>query len=160
MHPALRRFFPLLGQLDGYDRANLRSDVTAGLTTAVMLIPQAMAYAMLAGLDPIIGLYASTVPLAVYGLLGVLAIPLNYFAIELFGGAAMHPENLERDSLGAGMRAPFALAVLTGLVAYWHLLLLRADVERLRAHAAGADSDWLAEVGSGSQQASQGPSPG
>jgi len=35
-----------------------------------MLVPQAMAYAMLAGLDPIVGLYASTIPLAIYGLLG------------------------------------------------------------------------------------------
>jgi SulP family sulfate permease len=49
---------------------DLRRDLSAGLTTAVMLVPQAMAYALLAGLDPIVGLYASTVPLALYGLLG------------------------------------------------------------------------------------------
>ena len=47
---------------------------------------------------------------AVYGIVGVLAVPLNYFAIDLFGGAAMHPENLERGSLGAGMGWPFAPA--------------------------------------------------
>lgn len=70
MKAALRRYIPLLGQLDGYDRTTLRNDATAGLTTAIMLIPQGMAYALLAGLDPIIGLYASTVPLAIYGLLG------------------------------------------------------------------------------------------
>lgn len=75
---------------------------------------------------------------AVYGILGALAIPLNYFAIKLFGGAAMHPENLERGSLGAGMRWPFALCVLTGLVALWHLVLVRADLERLRAGAPAA----------------------
>lgn len=51
-------------------REDLRADLVAGLTTAVMLIPQAMAYAMLAGLPPIVGLYASTVPLVVYALLG------------------------------------------------------------------------------------------
>ncbi|MCA9704744.1 MAG: solute carrier family 26 protein [Myxococcales bacterium] len=51
-------------------REDLRGDLVAGLTTAVMLIPQAMAYAMLAGLPPIVGLYASTVPLVVYALLG------------------------------------------------------------------------------------------
>ncbi|HHH28318.1 MAG TPA: solute carrier 26 family protein, partial [Polyangiaceae bacterium] len=54
----------------GYDRATFRSDLLAGLTTAVMLIPQAMGYAMLAGLPPIIGLYASLLPLVVYALFG------------------------------------------------------------------------------------------
>ena len=71
MRPTLERYVPLLGQLgDDYAQNGLRGDLTAGLTTAIMLIPQAMAYAMLAGLEPIIGLYASTVPLFVYGLLG------------------------------------------------------------------------------------------
>ena len=72
---------------------------------------------------------------AVYGLLALLAIPLNYYAIDLFGGAAMHPENLESDSLGVGMRAPFAAGVVTGLVALWHLVALREDLERRRAEA-------------------------
>jgi heme exporter protein C len=69
---------------------------------------------------------------AVYGVAGALAIPLNYYAIEIFGGAAMHPDNLERRSLGAGMGWPFLLGVLTGLAAYLHLVLLRADLESLR----------------------------
>lgn len=57
--------------------STLRGDLTAGLTTAVMLIPQAMAYAILAGLPPIVGLYASAVPLVAYALVGsspVLAV--------------------------------------------------------------------------------------
>ncbi len=65
---------------------------------------------------------------AVYGILGVFAVPFNYFAIDLFGGAAMHPDNLERDSLGAGMGWPFALAVGSGIGVFVHLLLLRIDV--------------------------------
>ncbi len=72
---------------------------------------------------------------AVYGILGVFAVPLNYFAIDLFGGAAMHPENLERGSLGAGMGWPFALAVGSGIGVFVHLLLLRIDVGA-RRHAA------------------------
>lgn len=56
--------------LSTYERAWLRQDVAAGLTTAVMLVPQAMAYAMLAGLPPIVGLYASTIPLVAYALMG------------------------------------------------------------------------------------------
>jgi heme exporter protein C len=70
---------------------------------------------------------------AVYGLLGMLVIPLNYFAIEMFGGAAMHPENLESDSLGKGIALPFAMSVVTGLVALWHLVLVRADIEHRQA---------------------------
>ena len=76
---------------------------------------------------------------AVYGIAGVLAIPLNYFAIELFGGAAMHPDNLERGSLGAGMGWPFAVGVFAGLAAWFHLLLLRTDLESLRADAVQSD---------------------
>ena len=70
---------------------------------------------------------------AVYGLAGTVAIPLNYYAIQLFGGTAMHPENLERGSLGAGMGWPFAMSVLTGLAAFAHLLLLRFDLARREA---------------------------
>ena len=69
---------------------------------------------------------------AVYGIAGLAAVPLNYFAIELFGGAAMHPDNLERDSLGAGMGWPFALGAATSLAAFVHLVLLRVDLERRR----------------------------
>lgn len=51
-------------------RDGLRDDLVAGSTIAVMLVPQAMAYAMLAGLSPVVGLYASTLPLVAYALLG------------------------------------------------------------------------------------------
>ena len=54
-----KKHLPLFALLSGnYTREDLRGDLVAGLTTAVMLIPQGMAYAMLAGLPPIVGLYA------------------------------------------------------------------------------------------------------
>lgn len=59
-----------LDWLKDYRRQDLSGDLAAGLTVAVMLIPQGMAYAMLAGLPPVVGLYASTVPLIVYALFG------------------------------------------------------------------------------------------
>lgn len=66
-----KKHVPLIGALaSGYKKDDLRGDLLAGLTTAVMLIPQGMAYAMLAGLPPIVGLYASLLPLAVYALFG------------------------------------------------------------------------------------------
>ncbi|PKN56154.1 MAG: sodium-independent anion transporter [Deltaproteobacteria bacterium HGW-Deltaproteobacteria-14] len=66
----LRQILPLFASLRGYDRGAFGSDAMAGLTTAIMLVPQAMAYAMLAGLPPEVGLYASMLPLVAYALLG------------------------------------------------------------------------------------------
>jgi len=78
---------------------------------------------------------------AVYGIAGVLAIPLNYFAIDLFGGRAIHPENLGRGSLGAGMGLPFALGLVTALLAFFHLLARRLELEGLRARNACAEAE-------------------
>lgn len=68
--PALERLLPIVGWLKRYDRSDLPGDLIAGLVTAVMLVPQGMAYALLAGLPPVVGLYAATVPLIVYALFG------------------------------------------------------------------------------------------
>lgn len=69
---------------------------------------------------------------AVYGIAGLAVIPLNYFAIDLAGGRAIHPENLGEGSLGAGMRAPFWVGVLTALLAFADLLVRRVEVAALR----------------------------
>lgn len=66
----LRQFLPALDWLPKYRSTDLKGDLAAGLTVGVMLIPQGMAYAMIAGLPPIYGLYASTIPLIIYALLG------------------------------------------------------------------------------------------
>jgi SulP family sulfate permease len=66
------RAFPFRKWLQGYNFAILRIDAMAGLTVAVVLIPQAMAYAMLAGLPPIYGLYAAAVTPLIGALWGSL----------------------------------------------------------------------------------------
>ena len=66
----LRRWLPIVSQLEGYDRHQLRADLSAGVTVGVMLIPQGMAYALIAGVPPVYGLSASLVPLVVYALIG------------------------------------------------------------------------------------------
>lgn len=70
---------------------------------------------------------------AVYGIVGLAAVPLNYVAIDLFGSRAIHPENLGRSSLGVGMRLPFVLGIATVLVSFGWLLLVRLEVGALRA---------------------------
>jgi sulfate permease, SulP family len=66
----LKKLFPGLEWMLTYQKHDLRGDLSAGLIVAIMLIPQGMAYAMLAGLPPVIGLYASTIPLLIYALFG------------------------------------------------------------------------------------------
>lgn len=58
--------FPGLSQLLNYKRKDLSGDLGAGVIVGVMLIPQGMAYAMLTGVHPVMGLYAVTIPLLVY----------------------------------------------------------------------------------------------
>ena len=73
---------------------------------------------------------------AVYGVAGTALIPLNYFVIELAGGRSVHPENLQRGSLGAGMGWPFAIANVAAFLAFVWLVALRWEVEARRARAA------------------------
>lgn len=61
---------PIARWLPAYRAADLRGDLVAGTTTAAMLVPQSMAYALLAGLPPIVGLYAAMAPPAIYAVFG------------------------------------------------------------------------------------------
>ena len=65
-----RASVPILGWLQGYQAAWLRPDVIAGLVTAAVVIPKAMAYATVAGLPVQVGLYTAFLPMLVYALLG------------------------------------------------------------------------------------------
>lgn len=66
----IKSIFPILDWLPNYKKQHLRGDINAGLTVGIMLIPQGMAYAMLAGLPPIYGLYTAIVLLLVYAIFG------------------------------------------------------------------------------------------
>lgn len=66
----IKELFPIAAWLPQYGGGELRGDVAAGLTVGVMLIPQGVAYAAIAGMPPVYGLYAAVVPLLVYPLLG------------------------------------------------------------------------------------------
>ena len=66
----LAKFVPIMSWAPRYERSDLRGDLAAGVTVGAMLVPQAMAYALLAGLPPAVGLYAATIPVIVYALFG------------------------------------------------------------------------------------------
>jgi SulP family sulfate permease len=66
----LNRLLPILDWSGTYGKVELRNEVSAGITVAALLVPQGIAYALLAGLPPVMGLYASILPMMVYALTG------------------------------------------------------------------------------------------
>ncbi|RTE52712.1 sulfate permease [Arenibacter aquaticus] len=66
----MRRFLPFLDWLPKYNKKLFRKDLAAGMTVGIILIPQGMAYAMIAGLPPVYGLYAALFPVIIYAFLG------------------------------------------------------------------------------------------
>jgi len=120
MPSALNRFLPITAWGPHYQRSDLRGDVSAGLTIAAMLIPQAMAYALLAGLPPIIGLYAATIPVIVYALLGSSGqLAVGPVAIvSLLTATALAP--LAEQGTATYLQAAAILAVMVGVL---HVIL-------------------------------------
>ena len=69
-HSMLKKVIPIFQWLPEYKKSYFSGDLVAGLTVGVMLIPQGMAYAMIAGLPPVFGLYASLIPQVIYAIMG------------------------------------------------------------------------------------------
>jgi len=78
---------------------------------------------------------------SIYGVVGVVLIPLNYYIIEIFDKRSMHPENLSRGGLGEGMGLPFLMGNLALFFAFVYLVLLRWEVEGLRAVRAQREAE-------------------
>ncbi len=113
---SLARVLPIIDWLPGYGRSQLASDGMAGLIVAIMLAPQGMAYALLAGLPPEVGLYASIVPLVVYGLLGSSrALAVGPVAIVSLMVATTLGEIAESGSTGY-LAGAILLAFLSGAI--------------------------------------------
>lgn len=66
----LQKFIPILEWLPKYNRSQFKSDFSAGITVSIILIPQGIAYALIAGLPPIYGLYCALIPQIVYAVFG------------------------------------------------------------------------------------------
>ncbi|MBK7477939.1 MAG: solute carrier family 26 protein [Haliscomenobacter sp.] len=112
----IKQFVPALEWLPKYTKKQFSGDLSAGLTVGVMLIPQGMAYSMLAGLDPIYGLYAVTLPLMAYAFLGTsrqLAVgPVAMVALLTASGIG----GLAEAGSGHYVQLAFGLALLAGVI--------------------------------------------
>ncbi len=119
VNPWLRRCrqaLPLCADLRTLDRQGLIQDLLAGTITAILLIPQALAYALLAGLPPEVGLYASIVPPLIYALLGTsrtLAVGPVAVAAVMVAAALTPYAGGDADKYLTGA---MILSVLTGLI--------------------------------------------
>ena len=106
----------MLQWLRHYRRGQLPGDVSAGLVVAMMMIPQGMAYALVAGLPPVVGIYASIAPPLVYALFGSsMTQSVGPMAIvSLMTGAVIAP----LAAAGSGLYTVLAaqLALISGLV--------------------------------------------
>ena len=66
----MKEYFPILKWGPRLSKKGIKNDFIAGITVGIMLVPQGMAYAMLAGLPPVFGLYAALVPQVIYAFMG------------------------------------------------------------------------------------------
>lgn len=114
----LLRIFPFLGWFKGYGMGAFRADAIAGLTVALVLIPQSMAYAQLAGLPPYYGLYAAFLPPMIAALFGS--------SRQLATGPVAVVSLMTAASL-----APLATAGSEGYIAYAILLALMVGLFQL-----------------------------
>jgi len=111
------RFLPIAKRLASYQASNFNGDLLAGVIVAIMLIPQAMAYAMLAGLPPEIGLYASMLPLIIYGLFGSSNfLSVGPVAITSLLVAATIAETNVSGTSGGAVAVGLMLALLSGAI--------------------------------------------
>ncbi len=130
----LRRRVPFARWLRASDPVSLRADLLAGLTVAAMLVPQSMAYAALAGMPPVTGLYASTVPLVAYAFLGTSGqLAFGPVAIvSLLTASTLAP--LAEGDPGRYVALAAMLAVLVGLIQIALAILRAGRLTSLLSH--------------------------
>ncbi|MFK7771886.1 MAG: SulP family inorganic anion transporter [Saprospiraceae bacterium] len=108
----LKSLFPIVENFSTHSSQDWRKDIIAGITVAVMLVPQGMAYAMLAGMPPIYGLYGGLIPLFLYAILGTsrqMSIgPVAISALLVLAGVSQIAEPMSAEYI--------SLVILTGLL--------------------------------------------
>jgi len=112
----LKSLLPILGWAPAYTRTEAQSDLVAALIVTIMLVPQSLAYAMLAGLPPQVGLYASILPLIAYAVFGTSrALAVGPVAVvSLMTAAAVG--QVAAPGSAEYLTAAITLAFLSGIV--------------------------------------------
>ncbi len=112
----LQRYLPILDWGRSYDKTTATSDLVAAVIVTIMLIPQSLAYALLAGLPPEVGLYASILPLVAYALFGTSrALAVGPVAVVSLMTASAVGE-FARQGTPEYLGAAIVLAFLSGLM--------------------------------------------
>ncbi len=112
----LSRYFPILQWGRTYSRQALSGDLLAAVIVTIMLIPQSLAYALLAGLPPEAGLYASIAPIILYAIFGTSrALAVGPVAVVSLMTAAAIGKIAEQGTMGYGVAA-LTLAGLSGAI--------------------------------------------
>ncbi|MCR9056234.1 MAG: sulfate permease [Rhodobacteraceae bacterium] len=112
----LQRYFPILDWGKKYDKSTATSDLVAAVIVTIMLIPQSLAYALLAGLPPEVGLYASILPLVAYAIFGTSrALAVGPVAVVSLMTASAVGE-LAQQGTPEYLGAAIVLALLSGLM--------------------------------------------
>ncbi len=121
----IQRYVPILEWLPNYKKAYLKGDLMSGITVAVMLVPQGMAYALLAGLPPIYGLYASIVPLFLYAIFGTsrqLSVgPVALVSLLVLAGVGEFAETGTQAFVGMAIATAFIAGVIQILLGAFRL---------------------------------------
>ncbi len=121
----LSRYFPILNWGLHYQREYLLGDVTAGIIVASLLIPQGMAYAMLAGLPPQVGLYASILPQFIYPFLGtsrMLSVaPVAVDSLMVAAAVSVLAKENTPEYLGLALTLAFLVGILEILMGIFRL---------------------------------------
>lgn len=114
MIDTLRRHIPVLDWSRTYSRQAFSNDMIAAVIVTIMLIPQSLAYALLAGLPPEAGLYASIVPIILYAIFGTSrALAVGPVAVVSLLTAAAVGQVAEQGTAGYAVAA-LTLAFLSG----------------------------------------------
>ncbi len=130
----ITQLFPISDWLKTYTRQDLSNDLFAGIITAILLVPQGIAYAILAGLPPQLGLYASILPPVLYALFGTsrtLSVGPVSIAAIMIASSLTSPEV---SALGHPIQSALMLSAESGIIMLIMALLRMGSLVNFISH--------------------------
>ena len=111
MNTLLQLFFPFLNWIPSVNKSSIRADMMAGLTGAVIVLPQGIAYAAIAGLPPQYGLYTAMITPVIAALFGsslhLISGPTAAISIVVFSALSKHAEVGTPEFVGLALTLTF-----------------------------------------------------